>query len=285
MVVENDTRFTAYRWQKIPCTVNRQPCTVQNQTFMKKTLLILALILPLSAFAQDQQPPLEGYIRYLVVHDWAKKMAAVDYLSKQRKERIAYMWGNRSEWKMYANFYFTPTQTRYEDSEESAEADDEGYSWRKDVYQIKRDFEKNTTYDVIEMLGKKYIIEDTLRPQDWKIHNDLKEVAGHICMRAFWEDTVKQQKVVAWFAQDIPHSGGPERFCGLPGMILEVDINNGGMLITADKIEMKKLSNELDLPKKVKGKKIAEAEYQGILKKHIEEKRKAEEPYFWGIRY
>lgn len=104
-------------------------------------------------------------------------------------------------------------------------------------------------------------------------------------MRAFWEDTVKQQKVVAWFAQDIPHSGGPERFCGLPGMILEVDINNGGMLITADKIEMKKLSNELDLPKKVKGKKIAEAEYQGILKKHIEEKRKAEEPYFWGIRY
>lgn len=252
---------------------------------MKKTLLILALILPLSAFAQDQQPPLEGYVRYLVVHDWAKKMAAVDYLSKQRKERIAYMWGNRSEWKMYANFYFTPTETRYEDSEESAEADDEGYSWRKDVYQIKRNFDNSTTYDVIEMLGKKYIIEDTLRPQDWKIHNDLKEVAGHICMKAFWEDTVKQQKVVAWFAQDIPHSGGPERFCGLPGMILEVDINNGAMVITADKIEMKKLSNELDLPKKVKGKKIAEAEYQGILKKHIEEKRKAEEPYFWGIRY
>ncbi len=252
---------------------------------MKKILLFVAFLFPLFAFAQDEQPPLEGYIRYLIVHNWTKKMAAVDYLSQQRKERVAYMWGNRSEWKMYANFYFTPTASRYEDSEESAEADDEGYSWRKDLYQIKRDFEKNATYDAIELLGKKYIVEDSLVMPQWKIHNDLKEVAGHLCMKAFWEDTVKQQKVVAWFAQDIPHSGGPERFCGLPGMILEVDVNNGGMVITADKIELKKLTNELELPKKVKGKKITETEYQGILRKHMEERRKAEEPYFWGIRY
>ena len=253
---------------------------------MKKTLLLFAFLFPLFAFAQEEQSPLhEGRIRYLVTHDWAKKMAAVDYLSKQRKERIAYMWGNRSEWKLYANLFFNATETRYEDSEEKAEPDDEGYSWRKEAYQIKRNFEKNTEYDVIEMLGKTYIVEDSLYTPEWKIHNDLKEVAGHICMKAFWEDTIKKQKIVAWFAQDIPHSGGPERFCGLPGMILEVDVNNGAMVITADLIESKKLDKELDLPKKYKGKKIKEAEYQDILKKFIAEKTKAEEPYFWGIRY
>ncbi|MCW5922232.1 MAG: GLPGLI family protein [Saprospiraceae bacterium] len=251
---------------------------------MKKTLLLLALFISLSAIAQEQ-PPLEGRIRYLVVHDWAKKMAAVDYLSKQRKERIAYMWGNRSEWKLYTQMFFNATETRYEDSEERAEPDDEGYSWRKDVYQIKRNFEENTQYDVMEMLGKTYIIEDSLHSPEWKIHNDLKEVAGHICMKAVWEDTVKRQKVVAWFAQDIPHSGGPERFSGLPGMILEVDVNNGAMVITADLIEQKKLDKQLNLPKKYKGKKITEAEYQDIVKKYIEEKTKAEEPYFWGMRY
>jgi len=258
---------------------------LQYQCIMKKNLVILAFLLPCLAFSQEEQQPLEGAIRYLVTHDWAKKMAAVDYLSKQRKERIAYMWGNDSEWKMYANLYFTPTETKYEDSEEKAEADDQGYSWRKDAYYIKRNFETNTLYDVIAMLGKTYIIEDSLKAPDWKIHNDLKEVAGHICMKAYWEDTIKQQKVVAWFAQDFPHSGGPERFFGLPGMILEVDVNNGAMIISADRIEMKKLTTELDLPKKIKGKKIREAEYQDMLKKYIDEKRKAEEPYFWGIRY
>lgn len=251
---------------------------------MKAICLMLIFFLPLCAFAQEQAP-LEGAIRYLVIHNWTKKMAAVDYISQQRKERMEYMWGNDAEWKMYANLYFTAAETKYEDSEEKAEADDEGWSWRKDAYIIKRNFEKNTQYDVVAMLGKTYIIEDSLRMPEWKIRNDLKEVAGHICMNAYWEDTLKKQKVIAWFAQDIPHSGGPERFCGLPGLILEVDINDGALVITADRIEMKKLDKEMDLPKKLKGKKIKEAEYQDILKKHIAEKRKAEEPYFWGIRY
>ena len=244
-------------------------------------ILAFLFLLPLSAFGQD----MEGQVRYLVTHNWVKKMAAVDYISTQRKERLAYMWGNRSEWKLFTTLYFNPKQSKYEDSEEQAEPEDEGYSWRKDVYLINRDFEKNTVYDAIQMLGKTYIIEDSLRAQDWKILNDMKEVAGHVCMNAYWEDTLKQQNITVWFALDIPVSAGPERLCGLPGLILEVDVNDGGMLITADKIEMKKLTKELDLPKKLKGKKIKESDYADILKKHAEEKRKAEEPFFWGVRY
>ena len=121
--------------------------------------------------------------------------------------------------------------------------------------------------------------------QDWKILNDMKEVAGHVCMNASWEDTLKHQNVIAWFALDMPISGGPERFCGLPGVILEVDVNNGAMVITADKIETTPPGANLELPQKIKGKKIHEADYREMLHKYMEEKRKAEEPYFWGIRY
>lgn len=249
---------------------------------MKHYILVFALTL---AAIGVQAQELEGSIRYLVTHNWSKKMASVDYISKQQRERIAYMWGNRSEWKMFTTMYITPTETKYEDSEEKAEDDDEGYSWRKDMYYIKHNYAANTMHDVVQMLGKTYIIEDTLRAPDWKILNDLKEVAGHLCMNASWEDTLKQQHVVAWFAMDIPISAGPERFYGLPGLILEVDVNNGGMLITADKIKEYKLSTELNLPKKAKGKKITEADYTVLLKKHMDEKRKAEEPPFWGIRY
>lgn len=255
---------------------------VVSTKFMKHFILAISLLLA-SAGAQAQE--IEGVIRYLVVHNWSKKMAAVDYISKQQRERIDYMWGNRSEWKQFATMYITPTETKYEDSEERAEADDEGYSWRKDVYYIKRNYATNTMHDVIQMLGKTYIVVDSLHAPDWKILNDIKEVAGHMCMNATWTDSIKHQNVVAWFAMDIPISAGPERFFGLPGLILEVDVNNGGMLITADKIDLKKLGSELDLPKKLKGKTITDTEYTAILKKHMDDKRKAEEPYFWGIRY
>ncbi len=247
----------------------------------KQWLLSIFLFTALSGYGQE----MEGTVRYLIVHNWTKKMAAVDYISKQRRERTAYMWGNQSEWKQYANLYFSPTRSKYEDSDERAEADDQGYAWRKDAYTIQRDFEANSVRDVIQLLGKAYLVEDTLAAPDWKIMNDMKEVAGHVCMNAFREDTVKKQRIIVWFALDIPVPSGPERLGGLPGLILEADINDGGMLITADRIELKKLTTELDAPKKVKGKKINETAYNDILRKHMAEKRKAEEPPFWGIRY
>ncbi|NVO19455.1 MAG: GLPGLI family protein [Bacteroidetes bacterium] len=256
---------------------------VISQLF-RSIIVLFILVGPFFIWKANGQAT-EGKIRYLMTHNWTKQMAAVEYLSKEQRDRVTYMWGNRAEWKEYSEMFFTPVRTRYQDSEERAEPDDNGYSWRMDVYDINRDFEKQTIYDRIQLLGKMYIIEDTLRPQQWKILNDIKEVAGHICMDAFWNDTLKQQKVTAWFAMDIPVSGGPERFCGLPGMILEVEINDGALLITADKIEMKTLTTEMVLPKKIKGKHIHEQDYFQVLKRHMDDRKKDEQPPFWGIRY
>lgn len=251
---------------------------------MRKIMALLALVA--CTFAHISAQELEGEIRYLLTHNWTKKMAALDFISKQQRERMAYMWGNRSEWKSYTTLYFSPAASKYEESEEKAEPDDSGYSWRKEAFFLKRDFEQNTLYDVMTLLGKTYIIEDSLRTPNWKILNDLKEVAGHVCMNATWEDTLKQQRIVVWFALDLPVPAGPERLCGLPGLILEADYNDGAMTLVADRITPKKLTTELDPPKKkIKGKKITEAEYSDLLQKHIAEKREAEEPWFWGVRY
>jgi GLPGLI family protein len=249
---------------------------------MKKIILFLLFLGPILVFSQE----MEGRIRYLVVNNWTKQMEHLDYLSKQQREKVAYMWGNRSEWKSYSNLFFKANQTKYEASEEKAEPEEEGgYSWRKDVFFMKRDFDKNTQYDGLTMLGKTYLVEDSLAAPKWRILNDLKEVAGHVCMKAFAQDTVRKQKIIAWFAQDILHSGGPAGFYGLPGMILEIDVNEGAMVLTADLIEMKKLTTELDPPAKLKGKKIKQADYDKLIKAHIKEKTEAEEPWFWGIRY
>jgi GLPGLI family protein len=255
--------------------------TIIRHTVVLIFLFLASILFPSRVWSQQN----EGVVRYLKTYNWVKMMAAVDYLSKEQKDRASYMWGNNSEWKMYTTLYFSPKRSKYEDSEEKAEKDYEGYSWRKDAFDITRNFENNTIKNILTMLGKVYIIEDTLIAQDWKILNDIKEVAGHICMNASWNDTLKKQMVIAWFALDLPVSAGPEQFCGLPGLILEVNINDGAAIITADKIENKTLTTEFDLPKKIKGKKIKEQDYLVIVKKHYDDRRKAEEPPFWGVRY
>ena len=71
---------------------------------MQKLLLLLPILVLsfCSGKSAAQNAPVnpEGKIRYLIAHNWSKKMAALDYISQQRKERDAYMWGgSQSEWK------------------------------------------------------------------------------------------------------------------------------------------------------------------------------------------
>lgn len=253
-----------------------------NRTTAYFSLFIL-LVFSLVNSTKAQQT--QGVVRYLVTGNWVKIIASADYLSKERKDRISYMWGNDAEWKSYCNLYFKDQKTKYEDSEEKADKNQEdGFAWRKEEYYIYRDFENHKIHDIIKFLGKLYVVEDSLVPQPWKILNDVKEVAGHICMNATWTDTVKDQKIIAWFALDLPVSAGPDRFCGLPGMILEVNINDGAMILSADKIDNTCPPEALELPRKIKGKHITDADYRKLIEKFINDKKALEE-FWWGIRY
>ena len=228
---------------------------------------------------------LEGTIRYLRTQNWAKMMASVDYISKQQRDRSMYMWGTRSEWKTYTHLHFNATQSKYENSEEEAEPGGEGWSDRKETFFMKRNFKENTLYDGITLMSKTYLIHDSIVPPAWKIMNDMKEVAGHICMNASMNDTLRKQNTIVWFALDMPVSAGPDRYIGLPGIILEVDVNNGALVMTADKIDLALLTTELDAPAKIKGKKINMSEYNKLIENQIKERKAAEEPWFWGISY
>ncbi|MEA5460024.1 GLPGLI family protein [Arcicella sp. LKC2W] len=247
---------------------------------MKKVIIIIAIFLvSITTYAQQ-----EGVVSYTRTTYWTKLNSTLSYLSKQEKEKQAYMFGGRDDWKEYTLLYFNEKESRYTHSEEKSD-ESEGYAWRKEEYNVRRNFEKNTMNDAMEMLGKVYIVEDSLQMPNWKILNDIKDVAGHICMKAMIQDTVKKQKIIAWFAQDIPVNAGPERLYGLPGLILELDINDGAVTIEATKIENKKLTTEFDLPKKQKGKKINDLAFQDMLRKFIQEKIKEERNPYWTIRY
>jgi len=255
---------------------------------MKKHIPVYIIAIVLFLIFQTTElkaQKVEGTIRYLRTQNWAKMMASVDYISKNQRDRMMYMWGTRSEWKTYSLLHFNATESKYENSEEEAEPGSEGWSNRKETFFMKLNFKDYTLYDGITLMGKTYLIHDSIEPPKWKIMNDMKEVAGHICMNASMSDTLRKQNTIAWFALDMPISTGPDRFTGLPGIILEIDVNNGALIMTADKIEIKPLTTELDVPVKIKGKKINMAEYTKLIEQQIKERKEAEEPWFWGISY
>jgi GLPGLI family protein len=247
---------------------------------MKNTTLLLLILVSLTARAQQT----EGVVNYERVSYWSKVYARLSYLSQEEKDRAQNTWKNNDEWKEKMKLTFTADQSQYTYAEEQGQTENGDYSWRQREYVLNRDFAKEHTTDIIEMLGKTYIVDDSLRVPVWKIGDQIKDVAGHVCMKATTFDAVRDQQIVAWFAQDIPVSAGPERYAGLPGLILELDINNGDVVIEAKSVVFKPVSAEIKLPK-VKGKRIKESDYTMLISNHIAQSIKAHRYPFYSIRY
>lgn len=66
-----------------------------------------------------------------------------------------------------------------------------------------------------------FLLKDSVRKINWKITNETRDIAGYSCRRAnaIIMDSIY---VVAFYTDEIPLSGGPESFTGLPGLILGV---------------------------------------------------------------
>jgi len=96
-----------------------------------------------------------------------------------------------------------------------------------DVFRYK-DFDKNIYRMEYTMDDKKTAIADKLPKYEWKFYEVTKIVAGYICKKATTEDIKmgRKQNIVAWYTEDINISDGPSDFNGLPGLILELEIDD-----------------------------------------------------------
>ncbi|WP_158827730.1 GLPGLI family protein [Mucilaginibacter lacusdianchii] len=88
--------------------------------------------------------------------------------------------------------------------------------------------QNNTTYTNLgdglsttlkTVFEQSFLVKDSIRHINWKITDERRDIAGYSCRRA---NAVVMDSiyVVAFYTDEIPTSGGPESFTGLPGMIL-----------------------------------------------------------------
>lgn len=226
----------------------------------------------------------EGVITYNRKTDWISIMEKLPYVSQEEADRMKLTWGKRDNYKgQNYDMFFKNNKSLYTYKEE--EQSESGWSWRKDEFVLIRDYNKKELHDLKEELGVMFVVQDKIPRYRWKILNEIREIEGYLCMKAETKDTIKGQTIHAWFSDAIPMSAGPEGYGGLPGMILEIDINNGDAVITATKVDMGTPLDKLPIPKKMKGKEVTIAELDNKIKDFIEESIEGRKNPFWRIRY
>lgn len=100
---------------------------------------------------------------------------------------------------------------------------------------IYTDLDARTIVEQKAVFEQTFLVKDSVRRIKWKITDETRDIAGYHCRRAngLMMDSIY---VVAFFANQIPVSGGPESFGGLPGMILEVALPHENLVWKATSV-------------------------------------------------
>jgi GLPGLI family protein len=230
---------------------------------MKKILLLLGVLICITA-AQVVFGQTEGNIIYEM------KVNLHRTLPKDREEMKAMI----PEYRTSQNeLVFNASESLYkpvEEEEDDADMDNGGMRMRFQRPSNIIYIDQSTSKRIMEQdfMGKKYLIEDSLKLMAWKFGDETKEVKGYLCRQASFYNEERKQTIVAWYTDKLRPFLGPENFNTLPGAVLEININDGERIISVKSIAMRPLKkNELKAPSG--GTKITEAE----LRKKMDEQR------------
>lgn len=106
-----------------------------------------------------------------------------------------------------------------------------------------KDYLNKKIYAELFTNEKKQIVDDFF-DWNWEITDEEKEINGYLCKKAITR--IQGYHFEAWFTEDIPISTGPEKFDGLPGLILYV--NTGGIELVAKSIKFPEGPIDIEKP-------------------------------------
>ena len=221
---------------------------------MKLKCLKILILLLISTGLKAQNIVGEVEYRYRIFYD--KIYSNLPHITEQEKDRILLTWSNPEGYSTRMKLQFWPEKSLYTFGE---------------PYQVQ--------------MGKTYIVRDSLNTPKWRVMNEIRDILGHMCMKAVSEDSIKGQKITAWFASDIPVPTGPEEQFGLPGLILAYDINDGMLIVEAEKITFGEPEEIISLPKRMRGREVSGTEYLDIAREFIQTSIESRRAWMWEIRY
>jgi len=137
----------------------------------------------------------------------------------------------------------------------------------RDVY---KNLDENRMVDSREFMTKQFLIKGEEEEFMWKIVDGQKMILDYMCLKATYSDTA--DTYVAWFTPQISISNGPAEYGGLPGMIMELDVNEGERTSVAVEVRAEEIDRSI-LKEPKKGKEVTDEEFRQIVREKMKEMR------------
>lgn len=260
--------------------------TFVEKSVMKKLLLFISLVSVFFGSAQMKEGKVlyERTIQMQFRGNMPPEMA--QNMPRERKDRFELSFANnQSLWESVPDM---------EENNEPAPGEGNGnrmmmrFGGADDLTYF--NFETGKQIQQKELNTKNYIVEDSIPKLNWKLTGETKSILGHTVQKARAErhsmraimtmenGEMKRQMqpdttiINAWIAMDIPVPAGPEFQGQLPGLILELEMNNGRIIYRALEISGKVNASSIKPPKG--GKQITAAEFNKERDKTFEAMRR-----------
>ena len=234
-----------------------------------KRILLIGTLIPfaglLTSFGQKEQTGIVVYEEVAKIEIKLEgEMAAMmkDFPKEQRSNKV---------------LYFSPEASLYEKMKIENANDAGEFDHSTGNMQIIMSMPENKVFidlenkiilEQREFMTRVFLIKADMPEKKWKISGEQKTILDYPCIEATHTDTSGLTTSV-WFTPSITIQSGPAKFCNLPGLVLEVNIEDGKRVYLAQSINFEPLDkNTFKKPKE--GKKVSLAEFDKI----VAEKRK-----------
>jgi GLPGLI family protein len=142
----------------------------------------------------------------------------------------------------------------------------ERMSWATTKNVVYQNYAANKRLTEKKIWGETFLVADTIRTFKWKITESKRTICGYQCRKAIWQAN-DSTRIYAWFCAEVNASIGPESFVGLPGAILGLATEDGGVIYFAKSVEVVKPETTTLLQKKSKQKIYKSSELKAQLEK------------------
>jgi GLPGLI family protein len=251
---------------------------------MKKFVSFVVLLIAINANAQEFQGVAEYQSKTVMDFKTAEDGNESPELDEALKEQL------KKAFEKSYTLHFNKTESVYEEQQKLSEPAKGNISVQVNFSGGGKQYKnlKDKVYFIeSDIFGKEFLIADSLKPLEWKMESDTRKIGDYTCYKATAVIHKKAKKeegdsakainlldedkdivITAWYAPEIPVSHGPDRFWGLPGLILEA--NDGRTALLCSKLTLNpKDKYEIVRPKK--GKKVTQAEFDKITEEKANE--------------
>ena len=116
-------------------------------------------------------------------------------------------------------------------------------SWMTTKNSYYQNLRTGTQLTVLGLMGQNVYVQDSLPARNWRITDSKRSICGYECRKAVYQKN-DSTRIYAWYTTALVPSVGPEGFCGLPGTILGLATEDGGIIYFAKKVEEIKPTKE-----------------------------------------